>query len=88
MDSAADVMTSESVECVAGSWACIGDGLMCNVCIKKSTQHGSASAYKALHDIIEEHIIDGRDDQSLAFFIHSNNGAIRHILQDAINIHK
>ena len=55
---------------------------------KKSTQRGSATAYKALRDIIEEHVIDGGDDQSLEFFVHFNDEAIRRILQDAIDIHK
>ena len=42
-----------------------GDGLICNACVRKSTQRGIASAYKALRDTIEEHVIDGGDDQSL-----------------------
>ena len=55
---------------------------------KKSTQRGGATAYKALWDTIEEHVIDGGDDQSLEFFIHSNDETIRRILQDTIDIHK
>ena len=39
-------------------------------------------------DTIEEHVIDGGDDQNLEFFIHFNDEAIRRILQDAIDIHK
>ena len=65
-----------------------GDGSICNACVRKSTQRGGATAYKALRDTIEEHIIDGGYDQSLEFFIHSNDETIRHILQDAIDTHK
>ena len=57
---------------------------------KKSTHRGSATAYKALRDTIEEHAIaiDGGDDQSFEFFIHFNDEAIWRILQDTIDIHK
>ena len=65
-----------------------GDGSVCNACVKKSTQRGGATAYKALRDTIEEHVIDGGDDQSLEFFIYCNDETIRRILQDAIDIHK
>ena len=65
-----------------------GDGSICHVCVKKSIKRGEATACKALRDIIEEHVIDGGDDQSLEFFIHFNDKAIRRILQDAIDIHK
>ena len=65
-----------------------GDGSVCNACVKKSIQRCGTSAYKALRDILEEHVIDGGDDQSLEFFIHSNDSAIRRIFQDAINIHR
>ena len=65
-----------------------GDGSICNACVKKSNQRVGAIAYKALRDTIEEHIIDGGDDQSLEFFIYLNDEAIRRILQDAIDIHK
>ena len=54
---------------------------------KKSTSRG-ATAYKALRDTVEEHVIDGGDDQSLELFIHSNDAEIRRILQDAIDIQK
>ena len=65
-----------------------GDGSICNACVKKSTQRGGATAYKALRDTIEEHVIDGGDDPSLEFFIHFNNEAIRRILQNSIDINK
>ena len=65
-----------------------GDGSICNACVKKSTQRGGATAYKALRDTTEEHVIDGSDDQSLEFFIHFNDEAIRRILKNAIDIHK
>ena len=55
---------------------------------KKVNQRGGATAYKTLRDTIEEHVIDGGDDQSLEFVIHSNDETIRRILQDAIDIHK
>ena len=55
---------------------------------KKSIQRGGATSYNALRDTIEEHVIDGGDDQSLEFFIHSNDETIRRILQNAIDIHK
>ena len=55
---------------------------------KKSTQRGGATAYKALGDTVEEHVINDGDDQSLEFIVHSNDEAIRRILQDAIDIHK
>ena len=64
------------------------DGTICNACVKKSTQLGGSSGYKALHDTLEQHLIDGDDDQSLEFFIHSNDEEIRRILQDALDIHK
>ena len=65
-----------------------GDDSICNACVNKSTQSGGATAYKALRDTIEEHVIDGGDDQSLEFFINSNDETIRRILQVAIDIHK
>ena len=65
-----------------------GDGTICNACVKKSTQRGGSSVYKALRDTLEQHLIDGGDDQSLEFSVHSNDEAIRRILQDAIDIHK
>ena len=65
-----------------------GDGSICNACVKKSTQRGGATAYKALRDTIEEHLIDGGDDQSLEFFMHFNDEANQRILQDAIDIYK
>ena len=65
-----------------------GDGLIYNACVRESTQGGDATAYKALRDTIEEPVIGGGDDQSLEFFIHSNDETSRHILQDAIYIHK
>ena len=64
-----------------------GDGSICNACVTKSTQRGGATAYKALRNTIEEHVIDGGDDQSLEFFIHSIDESIRRILLDAIYIH-
>ena len=65
-----------------------GDGSIFNACVIKSTQRGGATAYKALRDTVEEHVIDGGDDPSLEFIVHSNDEAICHILQDAIDIHK
>ena len=65
-----------------------GDSSICNACVKKSTQRGGATAYKALRDTIEEHVIDCGDNQSLEFFKHFNDETIRRILQDAIDIHK
>ena len=66
----------------------LGPHLYSNACVRKSTQRGGATAYKALRDIIEELVIDGGDDQSLEFFIYFNDETIRRILQDAIDIHK
>ena len=65
-----------------------GDGTICNVFFKKWTQHGDSSVYKTLRDTLEQHLIKGGDDQSLEYFIHSNNEEIRRILQDALDIHK
>ena len=65
-----------------------GGGKIWNACLKKSTQRVGSSAYKALRDTLEQHFIDGGDDQSLEFFIHSNDEEIRRILQDAVNVHK
>ena len=65
-----------------------GDGSICNACFKKSTQRGGSSVYKALRDILEQYVIDGGDDQSLDFFIHSNDEEIRRILQNAVDVHK
>ena len=64
-----------------------GDGTICNACVKKSTQRGGLSIYKALRDTLEQHLIDGGDDQSLEF-IYSNDEEIRRILQDAVDVHK
>ena len=64
------------------------DGSICNACINKSTQHGGSSIYKALCDSLEQHVIDGGDDQSLEYVIHFNDEEIRRILQDAIDVHK
>ena len=61
-----------------------GDGSICNACVRKSTQRGGATAYKAIRDTIEEHVID----QSLEFFIHSNDERIRQILQDSIDMYR
>ena len=55
---------------------------------KKSIQRGGAAAYKALCDKIEEHVIGGGDDQSLEFFVHFNDEAIRRIFQATIDIRK
>ena len=60
-----------------------GDGKICNACFKKSTQRGGSSVYKAL----KQHVNDGGDDQSLEFFIHSNDEEIRRILQNAVDVH-
>ena len=65
-----------------------GDGTICNACFKKSTQRGGSSVYKALRNTLEQHVIDGGDDQSLTFFIHSNDEEIRRILQNAVDVHK
>ena len=65
-----------------------GDGSICKACVRKSTQRGGATAYNAIRDTIEEHVIDGGDDRSLEFFIHSNDDRIRQILQDSIEIHR
>ena len=66
-----------------------GDILICNACVKQSTQRGgSSSVDMVLCNTPEQHAIDGGDDQSLEFFIHSIAGEMRHILQDAIDIHK
>ena len=65
-----------------------GDGTVSNACVKKSTQRCGSSVYKALLDILEQHVIGGGDDQSFEFFIHSNDEEIRRILQDAVDVHK
>ena len=64
------------------------DGTICNACVKKSTRRGGSSVYKALRDTLEQHVIDGGDDQSLKFFVHSDDEEIRRILQDAVDVHK
>ena len=65
-----------------------GDGSICNACVEKSTQRGGSCVYKALHDTLEQHVIDGGDDQSLEFVIQSNDEEIRRILQDGVDAHK
>ena len=65
-----------------------GHGTVSNACVKKSTQRGGSSVYKALRNTLEQHVSDGDDDQSLEFFIHSNDEEIRRILQDAVDVHK
>ena len=65
-----------------------GDGTICSACVKKSPQRGGGSVYKALRDTLEQHVIDGGDDQSFEFFIHSNDEEIRRILQNAVDEHK
>ena len=42
-----------------------GNGSICNACVKKSTQLGGSSVYKILRDTLEQHVIDGGDDQIL-----------------------
>ena len=65
-----------------------GDDTISNTYVRKSTQRGGFSVYKALRDTLDQHVIDGGDDQSLEFFIHSNDEEIRRILQDAADVHK
>ena len=65
-----------------------GDGTICNACFKKSTQRGGSFVYKTLRDTIEQHVIDGGDDKSFEFFIHSNDEEIRRIHQNAVDVHK
>ena len=50
-----------------------GDGTICKACVKKSTQRSGSSVYKALRDTLEQHVMDGGDDQSLEFIIHYND---------------
>ena len=64
------------------------NGTICNACIKKSTKHGGSSVYKALRDTLEQHVIDGGDDQSLEYIIHSNDEEFWRILQDAFDLPK
>ena len=65
-----------------------GNGTVCNACVKKSTQRGGSSVYKALRDTLEQHVIDDGDDQTLEFFIDWNDIEIRRILHDAVDVHK
>ena len=65
-----------------------GDGTICKACVKKSTQRGGSSVYNAMCDTLELHVIDGGDHQGLEFFINLNDGEIRRILQDAVDVHK
>ena len=65
-----------------------GEGTICNACVKKSTQHGGSSVYKALRETPEQHVIDGGDYQRWEFLIHSNDEEIRRILQNALDVHK
>ena len=65
-----------------------GDGTVYKACLNISTKRGGFSIYKALRDTLEQHVINGGDDQSLEFFIHSNDEEIRRILQDAVDVHK
>ena len=65
-----------------------GDGTVCNACVKKSSQRDGSLVYKVLRDTLEQHFIDAGDDQSLKFFIHSNDEEIRRIIQDAVDVHK
>ena len=46
---------------------------MCIVCVKSSPS--AAAVYKAHHDTIEDHAVDGGEDQSLERFLVSNDGA-------------
>ena len=65
-----------------------GDCTICNACVKKSTQCGDSSVYKALRETLEKHVFDGGYDQSLEFFNHLNDEEIQRILQDAVDIRK
>ena len=65
-----------------------GGGTVCNERFKKATQLGGSSFYKALRKTLEQRAIDGGEDQSLEFFIHSNDEEIRRILQYALDVHK
>ena len=49
---------------------CDGDGDWCNACIRKSSQTGGATVYRAIKDTLEEHVLDGSNDQtSVEFFL-------------------
>ena len=65
-----------------------GGGTIYNACVKKSTRRGGSSVCKALRETLEQHLINDGDDQSLEFLIHSHDGEVRRILQDAVDIHK
>ena len=64
-----------------------GNGSICNACVKESTERDGSSVYKALRDTLEQHVIDGGDDQSLEYLIHSNDEDIRRNIQDAVDVH-
>ena len=90
--SAAGVTTSSSVACcrryLDPHLYTDGDGAVRNACVKKSTQRGGSSVYKALRYTLEQHVIDGGDDQSFEFFIHSNDEEICRILRNAVDVQK
>ena len=57
---------------------CDGDGDWCNACIGKSSQTDRATVYRSLKDTLEEHVLDGNDDEtSIEFFLHSNDTEMR-----------
>ena len=67
---------------------CDGDGDWCNACIRKSSQTGGETVYRALKDTLEEDVLDDNDDQtSIVFFSHSDDTEIRRILAQAISTH-
>ena len=64
------------------------DGDWGNACIRKSSQTGGATVYRSFKDTLEEHVLDGSDDQtSIEFFLHSNDADIRRILAHVIRTH-
>ena len=36
-----------------------GDGTICNACVKKSTERGGSSVYKALRETLKQHVFEG-----------------------------
>ena len=63
-------------------------GICATHCVRKSSQTGEATVCRARKDTLEQHVLDGNDDETnIEFFLHSNDAEIRRIFAEAISTH-
>ena len=88
----ADVWTRSSVACVDATFLRFSiptATVQSATCASRNPlSRGGSSVYNIHRDTRKQHVIDGGDDQSLEFFIHSNDEEIRRIHQDAVDVQK